>query len=243
MRSLRKVEKMIKIRRRSERGHTNFGWLDSYHTFSFGDYLDPDHMGFHKLRVINEDTVKGGGGFGSHPHRNMEIVTYVLDGSLEHKDSIGNGSVIRKGDVQRMSAGTGIVHSEYNHSESEPVHFLQIWILPREKGIEPGYEQRSVDAKSVKGKLGLIATGNIGKNNDAFHLNQDVDIYLSSLEKGQQVKHTTEADHHLWVQAISGSLILNGEILEQGDGASISNEQGLEISTNVSADFLLFDME
>jgi quercetin 2,3-dioxygenase len=234
---------MIKIRRHSERGHTNLGWLDSYHTFSFGDYLDPDHMGFHKLRVINEDTVKGGGGFGSHPHRDMEIVTYVLEGSLEHKDSIGNGSVIRKGDVQRMSAGTGIMHSEYNHSESEPVHFLQIWILPREKGIKPSYEQRSVDAKSVKGKLGLIATGNIGKKVDALHLNQEVDIYMSSLEMGQQVKHTTEADHHLWVQATRGSLILNGKNLEQGDGASISNEQGVEISTNDSAELLLFDIE
>jgi redox-sensitive bicupin YhaK (pirin superfamily) len=234
---------MIKVRRRSERGHTNLGWLDSYHTFSFGDYLDPDQMGFHKLRVINEDTVKGGGGFGPHPHRDMEIVTYVLEGSLEHRDSIGNGSVIRKGDVQRMSAGTGIVHSEYNPSESETVHFLQIWILPREKGIKPSYEQRSVDANSVKGKLGLIATGNIGKNNDALHLNQEVDIYLSSLETGQQVKHTTAADHHLWVQATRGSLILNGKNLEQGDGASISNEQGIEISTNDSAEFLLFDME
>ncbi len=234
---------MIKIRRRSERGHTNLGWLDSYHTFSFGDYLDPDHMGYHKLRVINEDKVKGGGGFGSHPHRDMEIVTYVLEGSLEHKDSIGNGSVIRKGDVQRMSAGTGIMHSEYNHSESEPVHFLQIWILPREKGIKPSYEQRSVDAKSVKGKLGLIATGNIGKKVDALHLNQEVAIYMSSLEMEQQVKHTTEADHHLWVQATRGSLILNGEILEQGDGASISNEQGIEISTSDSAELLLFDME
>jgi redox-sensitive bicupin YhaK (pirin superfamily) len=234
---------MIKIRRRSERGHTNLGWLDSYHTFSFGDYLDPDHMGYHKLRVINEDKVKGGGGFGSHPHRDMEIVTYVLEGSLEHKDSIGNGSVIRKGDVQRMSAGTGIMHSEYNHSESEPVHFLQIWILPREKGIKPSYEQRSVDAKSVKGKLGLIATGNIGKKVDALQLNQEVDIYMSSLEMEQQVKHTTEADHHLWVQATRGSLILNGEILEQGDGASISNEQGIEISTSDSAELLLFDME
>ena len=233
---------MIKIRERSERGHTNLGWLDSYHTFSFGDYLDPDHMGFHKLRVINEDTVKGGRGFGSHPHRDMEIVTYVLEGSLEHKDSIGNGSVIRKGDVQRMSAGTGIIHSEYNHSESEPVHFLQIWILPNEKGIKPSYEQRSVDAKSVRGKLGLIVTGDIGKINGALHLNQDVDIYLSSLEKEQQVKHTIEADRHLWVQATRGSLILNGEILEQGDGASISNERGIEISTNDTSEFLLFDM-
>lgn len=234
---------MIKIRRRNERGHTNLGWLHSYHTFSFGDYLDPDHMGFHKLRVINEDKVKGGSGFGSHPHRDMEIITYVLEGSLEHKDSIGNGSVIRKGDVQRMSAGTGIVHSEYNHSESENVHFLQIWILPREKGIKPSYEQRSVDASRVKGKLGLIATGKIGKKNDALRLNQDVDIYLSSLEKGQRVEHAIEADHHLWVQATRGSLILNGKYLEHGDGASISNEQGIEISTNDSAEFLLFDLE
>lgn len=233
---------MITIRRRSERGHTNLGWLDSYHTFSFGDYLDPDHMGFHKLRVINEDKVKGGSGFGSHPHRDMEIVTYVLEGCLEHKDSIGNGSVIRKGDVQRMSAGTGIVHSEYNHSESETVHFLQIWILPREKGIKPSYEQRSVDANSVMGELRLIATGNIDKKDDALHLNQDADIYLSSLGMGQQVKHSTEAGHHLWVQATSGSLILNGEILEQGDGASISIEQGIENSTNDSAEFLLLDM-
>jgi redox-sensitive bicupin YhaK (pirin superfamily) len=234
---------MINIRRRSERGHTNLGWLDSYHTFSFGDYLDPDNMGFHKLRVINEDTVKGGGGFGSHPHRDMEIVTYVLEGALEHKDSIGNGSVIRKGDVQRMSAGTGIIHSEYNHSESLPVHFLQIWILPREKGIKPSYEQLSVDATRVNGKLGLIATGGIGKKIGVLHLNQDVDIYLSSLEKGQQVKHTTEADHHVWVQATRGSLILNGKNLEQGDGASISNGQNIEISTNDSAELLLFDME
>jgi redox-sensitive bicupin YhaK (pirin superfamily) len=234
---------MIKIRRGSERGHTDLGWLDSYHTFSFGDYLDPDHMGFHRLRVINEDKVKGGAGFGSHPHRYMEIITYVLEGSLEHKDSIGNGSVIREGDVQRMSAGTGIVHSEYNHSESETVHFLQIWILPREKGIKPSYEQRSVNTSKVNGKLRLIATGNIDKKNDALHLNQDIDIYLSSLEMGQQVKHTAKADHRLWVQATRGSLILNGKELRQGDGASISNEQGIEISTNDSAEFLLFDME
>jgi redox-sensitive bicupin YhaK (pirin superfamily) len=234
---------MVKIRKSNERGHTNLGWLDSYHTFSFGDYLDPDHMGFHKLRVINEDTVKGGTGFGSHPHRDMEIITYLLDGSLEHKDSIGNGSVIRKGDVQRMSAGTGIVHSEYNHSESEPVHLLQIWILPKEKGIKPSYEQRSIDPNSIKGNLSLVATGERNKKNEALYLNQDVDIYLSSLEMGQEVKHIAEADHHLWVQAIRGSLILNGKNLEQGDGASIQNEGETIISTNDSAEFLLFDME
>lgn len=234
---------MIKIRRRSERGHTNLGWLDSYHTFSFGDYLDPDHMGFHKLRVINEDRVKGGRGFGSHPHRDMEIITYVLKGALEHKDSIGNGSVIREGDIQRMSAGTGIIHSEYNHSGSAPVHFLQIWILPKEKGIKPSYEQRSIDATRVKGKLDLIATGNIDKKKDAMHLNQDVDIYLASLEKGQRVQHTTEANHHLWVQATRGCLILSGNSLDQGDGASISNERDIEITTDDGAEFLLLDME
>lgn len=234
---------MIKIRRRNERGHTNLGWLDSYHTFSFGEYLDPDHMGFHKLRVINEDTVKGGGGFGSHPHRDMEIVTYVLQGTLEHKDSIGNGSVITEGDVQRMSAGTGIIHSEFNHSESEPVHFLQIWILPRDKGLKPSYEQLSIDPNAIKGSLCLIATGKNDKQNQALRLNQDVDIYLSSLETGQEVKHKIEADHRLWIQATRGSLILNGKNLEEGDGASISNEQGIGISTNDTIEFLLFDME
>lgn len=234
---------MIRIRRGSERGHTNLGWLDSYHTFSFGDYLDPDHMGSQKLRVINEDTVKGGGGFGSHLHRDMEIITYVLEGSLEHKDSIGNGSVIRKGDVQRMSAGTGIVHSEHNHSESQTVHFLQIWILPRERGIKPSYEQLSIDPNAIKGILSLIVTGRTNLTNQALHLNQDVDIFLSSLEKEQRFQHIAPADHHLWVQATRGSLILNGKKLKQGDGASISNEQDIEFSTNDSAEFLLFDME
>lgn len=234
---------MIRIRRRSERGHTDLGWLDSYHTFSFGDYLDTNHMGFQKLRVINEDTVKGGGGFGSHLHRDMEIITYVLEGSLEHKDSIGNGSVVRKGDVQRMSAGSGIVHSEYNYSESETVHFLQIWILPRERGIKPSYEQLSIDPNAIKGILSLIVTGRTDLTNQVLHLNQDVDIFLSSLEKEKRVQHIAPVDHHLWVQATRGSLILNGKNLEQGDSASISNEQDIEFSTNDSAEFLLFDME
>ncbi|HEX9665826.1 MAG TPA: pirin family protein [Thermodesulfobacteriota bacterium] len=234
---------MVKIRKSNERGHTNLGWLDSYHTFSFGDYYDADYIGFHKLRVINEDRIKGGTGFGSHPHRDMEIITYIQEGSLEHKDSIANGSVIKKGDMQRMSAGTGVVHSEYNHSESEPVHLLQIWILPKEKGIKPSYEERSIDPNGIKGNLSLVATGTRSKKNEALYLNQDVDIYLSSLEMGQEVKHIAEADHHLWVQAIRGSLILNGKNLEQGDGASIQNEGEIIISTNDSAEFLLFDME
>lgn len=234
---------MIKLRKRSERGNTNLGWLDSYHTFSFGDYLDPEHMGFHKLRVINEDTVKGGGGFGSHPHRDMEIITYVLEGSLEHRDNIGNGSVVRKGDVQRMSAGTGIVHSEYNHSESEPVHFLQIWILPRDKGLRPSYEQLSIDPYAIEGNLCLIATGKSERRTQALHLNQVVDIYMSSLEKGKWVKHAPGVDHYLWVQATRGSLILNGKNLDQGDGASISNEREIEITTNDKTEFLIFDME
>ncbi len=234
---------MIKIRQRSERGHTNLGWLDSHHTFSFGDYLDPHHMGFHKLRVMNEDTVKGGGGFGSHPHRDMEIITYVLEGSLEHKDSTGNSSVIRKGDVQRMSAGTGIVHSEYNYSESEPVHFLQIWLLPRDKGLKPSYEQLSIDPHAIEGNLCLIATGKSKRRSQALHLNQDIDIFLSSLEKGQQVTHATGVDHRLWVQVTRGSLVLNGKNLEQGDGASISDERVIEITADDTTEFLLFDMD
>ncbi|MGH7802402.1 MAG: pirin family protein [Thermodesulfobacteriota bacterium] len=231
---------MIKIRRSNERGHTNLGWLDSYHTFSFGDYYDPEHMGFRNLRVINEDRVKPGAGFGKHPHRDMEIITYVLDGALEHRDSMGNSSVIRPGEVQRMSAGTGITHSEYNHSQTEPVHLLQIWILPKEKGIKPGYEQRAFSAEERKDKLRLVAA--LDGRDGAVTVHQDVDLFVTMLAPGNEVTHRLKPGRHAWVQLARGSVILNGYPLKEGDGAAVSEEEIIEIKATDVSEILLFDL-
>jgi redox-sensitive bicupin YhaK (pirin superfamily) len=222
------------------RGKANFGWLDSRHTFSFGHYYDPQHMGFGPLRVINEDRVAGGGGFPTHPHSNMEIISYVLDGALQHKDSIGTGSIIRPGDVQRMTAGTGIRHSEFNASKTEPVHFLQIWIMPERDGLAPGYEQKSFTAEDKQGKLTLIASRDGRKGSVTIH--QDVDLYATRLEAGDSVTHSLAGRRVAWIQVASGSITLNGEVLKAGDGAAVESAGLLRLTGETSAEVLLFDM-
>lgn len=232
---------MITLRPAQERGSAYFGWLDSRHTFSFGEYFDPSHMGFADLRVINEDKVSPGQGFSTHGHRDMEIISYVLEGALEHKDSIGTGSVIRPGDVQRMSAGTGIMHSEYNASKTEPVHFLQIWILPETKGIQPGYEQKTFTNEEKRGQLRLI--GSRDGRNGSITIHQDVDLYVAALHEGNKVSHTFAKGRVAWLQVARGAVQLNEQTLAAGDGAAISEEsvitlQGIADDTEV----LLFDM-
>ena len=231
---------MISIRKSQERGHANHDWLESYHTFSFADYHDPAHVRFSALRVINEDRVAPGGGFGTHPHRDMEIISYVLDGALEHKDSMGNGSVIRPGDVQRMSAGTGVTHSEYNHSEKELVHFLQIWILPQRTGLPPSYEQISVPDEEKRGRLRLIAAG---KGQDgAVTLHQDVELYASMLDAGESVSHDLQPGRSAWAQVARGRVTVNGHRLEAGDGLALKDEPRLDIRGEGKAEVLLFDL-
>jgi redox-sensitive bicupin YhaK (pirin superfamily) len=231
---------MIAIRQAKDRGHFNFGWLDTNHTFSFGDYYDPRFMGFRSLRVINEDRVHPGRGFPTHPHRDMEIITYVLEGSLEHKDSMGTGSVIRPGEVQRMSAGWGITHSEANHSVDESVHLLQIWIMPNEHGIRPSYEQKMYAAEEKQGRLRLIASTD-GRD-DSVMIHQDASLYATLLEAGQEVVHQLNKDRHAWVQVARGSALVNGQLLSQGDGAAVSDEQALSIVGQEAAEVLLFDL-
>ncbi|MBW4564467.1 MAG: pirin family protein [Mojavia pulchra JT2-VF2] len=224
----------------NSRGHTKISWLDSYHTFSFGGFYDPNHMGFRSLRVINDDTVTPGAGFGTHGHRDMEILTYVLAGALEHKDSLGTGSVIRPGDAQIMSAGTGITHSEYNHSQTEPVHFLQIWVLPNKQGMKPRYEQKNFSLEEKRGKLRLIAAKD-GRDG-AVTIHQDVDLYASVLETGDVVNYHVKPNRYAWLHIAQGVATLNGEELQAGDGVQITAEEKLEISTNDSAEILLFDL-
>jgi redox-sensitive bicupin YhaK (pirin superfamily) len=230
---------MMQPRRAEERGTANFGWLDSRHTFSFGEYHDPRYMGFGPLRVINEDRVAAGAGFGRHGHRDMEILSYVLEGALEHKDSIGTGAVIRPGEVQVMSAGTGIEHSEFNHSQTEPVHFLQIWILPRRKGLAPRYEQKSFP-RDERGTLQLIGSTDGRAGSVVIH--QDVAIYRARLEAGRELAHTL-AFPLGWLQVVRGSVTVGGQELFAGDGASFENEPTLRIGATTSeAEILLFDM-
>jgi redox-sensitive bicupin YhaK (pirin superfamily) len=231
---------MITIRRSAERGHANHGWLDSYHTFSFADYFDPDHVQFRSLRVINEDRVSGGQGFGRHPHRDMEIISYVVSGSLEHQDSIGNRAVMKAGDVQRISAGTGVVHSEYNGSPVDAVHFLQIWIMPDRNGVKPDYGERSFGT-IAPGGLNLIASGS-GKDG-ALPINQDADVYVAKLDAGTEVQHALADGRAGWVQLIEGELTVNGSQLTAGDGAAITDEQALELKATEAAHFLLFDLK
>jgi len=230
---------MIAIRKANERGRTTLGWLDSRHTFSFGDYYDPQHMGFRSLRVINDDRVAPAGGFATHGHRDMEIITYVLDGALEHKDSLGTGSVIYPGEVQRMSAGTGIAHSEFNHSKVDPVHFLQIWILPAELGLAPGYEQRTIAAET-SGQLRLIAAAD-GRDG-AVTVHQAVDVYAGILKPGDRVAHRLQPDHYTWVQVARGGAVVNRSTLGEGDGAAASGEPVLEIESDRGAEILVFDL-
>lgn len=231
---------MITIRPGDARGHANHGWLDSYHTFSFADYYDPGFMGFGPLRVINEDRVLGGHGFGTHAHRDMEIITYVLEGALEHKDSLGNGSVMHPGEVQRMSAGTGVSHSEYNHSSSNPVHFLQIWILPQSRGITPSYEQRHFDTAEKRGRLRLIA-GADGRNG-ALAVHQDIEVYASVLAPAEKLSHPLEPGQHAWLQVARGELTLNSLPLKAGDGAAISDEEFIALEARTDSELLLFVM-
>ncbi|MGA7329622.1 MAG: pirin family protein [Rhodomicrobium sp.] len=228
------------LRKSEARGRANFGWLDSKHSFSFGHYYDPDHMGFGPLRVINEDRVAPGGGFPTHPHSDMEIISYVLEGALEHKDSLGTGSVIRPGDVQRMSAGTGVRHSEFNASDKEPVHFLQIWIIPERKGLKPSYEQKSFDAASKRGKLCLI--GSRDGRNGSVTIHQDADLYSTLLEPGDSVSHVLAAGRGGWIQVSRGAITVNGQLLQAGDGMAIEEAGELHFEAEISAEVLLFDM-
>ena len=232
---------MLTLRRAEERGRANFGWLDSRHTFSFGQYFDPAHMGFGPLRVINDDRVAGGEGFPTHPHGDMEIVSYVLDGALEHKDSLGSGSVIRPGDVQRMSAGSGIRHSEFNASKTEPVHFLQIWIIPEKKGLKPGYEQKSFSTEDKRDKLHLV--GSRDGRDGSVTIHQDVDLYATVLGEGEAVTHDLRAGRKAWVQVARGSAALNGEELREGDGVAVEEAGVLKlVGTAKDAEILLFDL-
>jgi redox-sensitive bicupin YhaK (pirin superfamily) len=237
---------MIQIRRSEDRGHAEHGWLDSRHTFSFADYYDPAHMGFRVLRVINEDRVQPAKGFGTHSHRDMEILSYVLEGKLQHKDSMGTGSIIEPGDVQRMSAGTGVSHSELNASSSEAVHFLQIWILPNKDGIKPGYEQKRFSDADKRGKLLLVASR--GGRDGSVTIHQDVDLFASVLEPGSEVFHTLAPNRHAWLQVTRGSVLVNGQALGAGDGAALSFESRLGVRAaddragNGSSEVLLFDL-
>jgi redox-sensitive bicupin YhaK (pirin superfamily) len=232
---------MLNLRKSEDRGRADFGWLDSRHTFSFGHYHDPKHMGFGPLRVINDDRVAAGGGFPTHPHADMEIISYVLEGALAHRDSIGTGSVIRPGDVQRMSAGTGIRHSEFNASQTEPVHFLQIWIVPEKKGLAPGYEQKTFDATSKSGKLRLV--GSRDGRDGSVTIHRDVDLYATLPGDGGTVTHELAAGRIGWVQVAQGTVTLNGEELRPGDGVSLDAGATISLTgTSDDAEVLVFDI-
>ncbi|MBS1851231.1 MAG: pirin family protein [Acidobacteria bacterium] len=231
---------MITIRRSAERGGGNYGWLNTRHTFSFDQYYDPKWMHFRSLRVINEDWVAGGEGFPFHPHRDMEIITYLLEGALEHKDSLGTGSVIRPGDGQRMSAGTGIQHSEFNPSPTDAAHLLQIWIMPDQRGHKPSYEQKSFPAEEKQGKLRLIASPDGAQGSVTIH--QDAKLFVTLLKPGEEVTHTLGKDRYAWLQVAKGAIALNGEPLQQGDGAGVKEESKLTIQASADAEVLLFDL-
>jgi hypothetical protein len=231
---------MITLRRSKERGGGDYGWLNTRHSFSFDRYYDPKHMGFRSLRVINEDWVAPGEGFPFHPHRDMEIITYVLEGGLEHKDSMGNGSIIQPGDGQRMSAGTGVRHSEANPSDTEAVHLLQIWIVPDKQGHTPGYEQKAFAEAEKRGKLRLLASPDGQDGSVTIH--QDAKLYVSLLSPGQEVKHDLADGRHAWLQVAKGAVELNGQKLEQGDGAAVSEERTLTVKGTQDAEVLLFDL-
>ncbi len=231
---------VITLRRAHERGHFDHGWLDTWHTFSFADYHDPRHMGFRDLRVLNDDRVQGGHGFPPHGHRDMEIVTYVLEGALEHRDNMGNGSVIVPGDVQRMSAGTGVVHSEFNPSPREPVHFLQIWIVPRAHALAPGYEQQRFADDRLRDRLCLVAAPSSADG--AVTIHQDVAVYASRLSAGAQVSHAFERGRFGWVHVAHGAVRLNGAAMTAGDGAAIADVATMTVEASDSAEVLVFDL-
>ena len=230
---------MMKIRKANERGHAEHGWLDTYHTFSFADYYDPQWTGFRSLRVINDDLVMPGQGFGTHPHRDMEILTYVLGGALEHRDSMGNGRVIRAGEVQYMAAGTGVQHSEFNPANDEAVHFLQIWIQPDRKGVTPRYGEKSLkDAATGTWHLVTSKTGRDG----SIGIHQDADLWLAKLEAGQTVSHSLAAVRHAWIHVAEGEMKINGKTLSGGDAAAVSGKTGLKLAATRPSQVLLFDL-
>jgi redox-sensitive bicupin YhaK (pirin superfamily) len=231
---------MIDIRKSNERGHANYGWLDTHFTFSFADYFDPQRVQFRTLRVMNDDRIAGGGGFPMHPHRDMEIVTYVLEGALEHRDSMGNGSVIKPGDIQYMSAGTGVTHSEFNASKTAPVHLYQIWMFPEKQGLKPAYDQKNFSEAKKRGKLRLIASPD-GREG-SVKIRQDNEVFATMLGAGETVKHELKPERHAYVQVARGSVNLNGTQLATGDGAAISAERILELSGVDDAEVLLFDL-
>jgi redox-sensitive bicupin YhaK (pirin superfamily) len=231
---------MITIRKSGERGRANHGWLDTQFTFSFADYFDPEHVQFRTLRVMNDDRVAGGAGFPMHPHRDMEIVTYVLEGALEHRDSMGNGSVIKPGDIQYMSAGTGVTHSEFNASKSEPVHLYQIWMMPDKRGHKPAYDQKNFTEAEKRGKLRLLASPD-GREG-SIKIRQDNELYATVLGSGESVKHALKPDRHAYVQVARGAVNLNGKPLSTGDGAAISAEKSVELTGVQPAEVLLFDL-
>jgi len=238
-------KRMITLRPANQRGHANHGWLDSYHTFSFADYYDAKHMGFRALRVINEDRVAPGGGFPTHPHRDMEILTYVLEGGLQHQDSMGNGSVIRPGDVQRMSAGSGVTHSEFNASSTEPVHFLQIWITPARQGLEPGYEQKTFDEITKRAQLRLIASPDGREGSVTLH--QDVNLYATVLKAGENVQHLIGNGRHAWIHVAKGAVQVDEHTLQSGDAAAISEASmreasSIAIKAQQPSEVLIFDL-
>ena len=231
---------MITIRKSEERGHLNYGWLDTYHTFSFDQYYDSAHMHFRTLRVINEDRVAPGKGFPTHSHRDMEIITYILSGTLEHRDSMGNGSVIKPGDVQRMTAGTGVAHSEFNPDESEPVHLLQIWIMPNARNLAPGYEQKFLSEEDRQNKLCLMASPD--GSDGSVKINQDARVYASVIEPDTKLTHNLKESRHAWLQVVRGTVSVNEVELNQGDGAAINREDSLIIRAGDLAELLLFDL-
>jgi redox-sensitive bicupin YhaK (pirin superfamily) len=232
---------MMLIRKAAERGHFNHGWLDTWHSFSFADYYDPRYMGFRHLRVINEDRVAPGEGFPTHPHRDMEIVTYLLEGELEHKDSMGNGSIIRPGEVQRMTAGTGVTHSEFNPSDAKGMHLLQIWLLPEQRGLTPSYEQKAIPLDVRKGTLPLVASPT-GKDGSVT-IHQDVNLYAGRLQAGSAVTQAIAPGRHVWLQVARGGVEANGQALSAGDGAALSDEAQLELKAVGPAEVLLFDLK
>lgn len=231
---------MMTIRRAGERGHANHGWLDSHHTFSFANYYDPKHMGFRALRVINDDRVTGGQGFGAHPHDNMEIISYVLEGGLAHKDSTGTDGVIRPGDVQRMSAGTGVVHSEFNASKTETVHFLQIWLIPSTRGIKPGYEQKTFSDAEKRGTLRLVASPDASDGSLTIHT--DAKVYAGLFDKGESAKVELAPGRHAWVHVARGKVKVNGNELGEGDGAAVSDERAIQVEGVAGGEVLVFDL-
>ena len=231
---------MITIRKSDERGVANFGWLDSRHTFSFGEYHDPQHMGFRTLRVINDDLISGGQGFGTHPHRDMEIISYVVEGALEHRDSMGNGDVIRPGDVQVMTAGTGLTHSEFNPDPKTTTRLLQIWIMPEKRGIKPRYDQKTFPAAEKKNRLKLLVSHDGRDGSLAIH--QDAAMFASILDAGKNLHHEISPGRHAWIQVVTGEIEVNGITLSRGDGAAVSNEKLLTLRSVIAAEVLLFDL-